>query len=108
MSRTRRFLGGGGVCVGHQDGAGVVGARRRRSAGRERDSDIGRTNLMSRPRRFLGGAGFGYANQVVVTLAGLWLVPFLLARTGQHDYGLWLVGTQVLAYLALMDFGVVA
>jgi O-antigen/teichoic acid export membrane protein len=44
----------------------------------------------------------------LVTVAGLWLTPFLLARTGQHDYGLWLVGTQVLAYLMLMDFGVVA
>jgi O-antigen/teichoic acid export membrane protein len=56
----------------------------------------------------LGGAGFGYANQLMVTVAGLWLTPLLLARTGQHDYGLWLVGTQVLAYLMLMDFGVVA
>jgi O-antigen/teichoic acid export membrane protein len=63
---------------------------------------------MSRTRRFLGGAGFSYANQVLVTVAGLWLTPFLLARTGQHDYGLWLVGTQVLAYLMLMDFGIVA
>lgn len=56
----------------------------------------------------MGGAGFGYANQVLMTLTGLWLTPFLLARTGQHDYGLWLVGTQVLAYLMLMDFGIVA
>ncbi|MBC7933418.1 MAG: oligosaccharide flippase family protein [Rubrivivax sp.] len=63
---------------------------------------------MSRTRRFLGGAGFGYANQVIVTVAGLWLTPFLLARMEQHDYGLWLVGTQALAYLMLMDFGVVA
>jgi O-antigen/teichoic acid export membrane protein len=63
---------------------------------------------MSRTRRFIGGAGFGYANQALMTVAGLWLTPFLLARTGQHDYGLWLVCTQVLAYLMLMDFGVVA
>jgi O-antigen/teichoic acid export membrane protein len=63
---------------------------------------------MSRTRKFLGGVGFGYANQVLMTVAGLWLTPFLLNRTGQHDYGLWLVGTQVLAYLMLMDFGVVA
>ncbi|MGB8509813.1 MAG: oligosaccharide flippase family protein [Pyrinomonadaceae bacterium] len=63
---------------------------------------------MSRTRRFIGGVGFGYVNQFLVTLAGLWLTPFLLARTGQHDYGLWLVGTQLLAYLMLMDFGVVA
>ena len=44
----------------------------------------------------------------MVTAAGLWLTPFLLHRTGQHDYGLWLVGTQVLAYLMLLDFGIVA
>jgi O-antigen/teichoic acid export membrane protein len=63
---------------------------------------------MSRTRRFIGGVGFGYANQVLMTVAGLWLTPFLLSRTGQHDYGLWLVGTQLMAYLMLMDFGVVA
>lgn len=63
---------------------------------------------MSRTKRFLGGVGLGYANQVLVTVVGLWLTPFLLHRIGQHDYGLWLVGTQVLAYLTLMDFGIVA
>ncbi|HST52674.1 MAG TPA: oligosaccharide flippase family protein [Pyrinomonadaceae bacterium] len=63
---------------------------------------------MTRTRRFIGGAGFGYANQAMVTVAGLWLTPFLLTRTGQQDYGLWLVCTQALAYLTLMDFGVVA
>jgi O-antigen/teichoic acid export membrane protein len=63
---------------------------------------------MSRTRRFLGGVGFGYANQALVTVVGLWLTPFLLYRIGQQDYGLWLVGVQILAYLALMDLGVVA
>jgi len=33
---------------------------------------------------------------------------FLLHRIGQHDYGLWLVGAQLLGYLGLMDFGIVA
>jgi O-antigen/teichoic acid export membrane protein len=64
--------------------------------------------LMSRTRKFLSGISYGYAYQVLVTVAGLWLTPFLLQRTGQHDYGLWLVGTQVMAYLMLLDFGVVA
>jgi len=41
-------------------------------------------------------------------LTGLWMTPFLLHRIGQHDYGLWLVGLQVLTYLTLIDFGVVA
>lgn len=63
---------------------------------------------MSRTKRFLGGISFGYANQLLVMVAGLWLTPFLLYRIGQHDYGLWLVGAQILSYLTLMDFGVVA
>jgi O-antigen/teichoic acid export membrane protein len=63
---------------------------------------------MSRTRRFLGGVSFGYANQVLMTLTGLWLTPFLLHRLGPPDYGLWLVGTQVMAYLMLADCGVVA
>ncbi len=63
---------------------------------------------MSRTNRFLSGISFGYASQVLATLAALWLTPFLLHRIGQHDYGLWLVGTQLMFYLALLDFGVVA
>jgi O-antigen/teichoic acid export membrane protein len=62
---------------------------------------------MSRTKRFLGGVSLGYTNQLLVTIVGLWLTPFLLHRIGQHDYGLWLVGAQLLGYLALMDFGIV-
>jgi O-antigen/teichoic acid export membrane protein len=63
---------------------------------------------MSRTKRFLGGVSLGYAYQFLLTVVGLWLTPFLLRRVGQHDYGLWLVGAQLLAYLSLMDFGIVA
>jgi O-antigen/teichoic acid export membrane protein len=56
----------------------------------------------------LGGLAFGYGNQLLVTLVGLWLTAFLLLRLGQQDYGLWLVGTRILAYLMLLDLGVVA
>lgn len=63
---------------------------------------------MSRTNRFLSGIGFGYASQVLTTLVGLWLTPFLLHSIGQHDYGLWLVGAQLMFYLALLDLGVVA
>jgi O-antigen/teichoic acid export membrane protein len=63
---------------------------------------------MSRTRRFLGGVFLGYTQQILVTLAGLWLTPFLLRQIGQHDYGLWLVGLQILTWLTLMDFGIVA
>src|SRR5688572_15300279 len=63
---------------------------------------------MSRTKRFVSGISIGYAGQLLTTIVGLWLTPFLLFRVGQHDYGLWLVGTQLMFYLALLDLGVVA
>jgi O-antigen/teichoic acid export membrane protein len=63
---------------------------------------------MSRSRQFAGGLVLSYGYQAAVILTGLWLTPFYLSRIGQHDYGLWLVGTQLLTYLTLTDFGVVA
>jgi O-antigen/teichoic acid export membrane protein len=63
---------------------------------------------MSRTLRFLGGVWLGYLYQALVTLVGFWLAPFLLRRIGQHDYGLWLVSLQILSYLMLTDFGIVA
>ena len=63
---------------------------------------------MTRTQRFLGGFTVGYAHMVAATAVGLWLTPFLLARLGAATYGLWLVGTQVIAYLLLMDLGIVA
>src|SRR5271169_6502072 len=61
----------------------------------------------SRSRRFLGGLIMTYGYQAIVLFVGLWLTPFYLRRIGQHGYGLWLVGTQLLTYLSLTDFGVV-
>lgn len=63
---------------------------------------------MSRTARFIGGFTTGYVHMVVATAVGLWLTPFLLGRLGATEYGLWLVGTQVVAYLLLMDVGIVA
>ena len=70
--------------------------RRRKSAG------------MTRTHRFLTGFMTGYAHLVLATIAGLWLTPFFLRELGQSTYGLWLVGTQIIAYLLLMDLGIVA
>lgn len=61
-----------------------------------------------RLRRFLGGLGLGYIQTFATIVVGLWLTPFLLRRLGSHDYGLWLLGSQVLTYLALLDLGIVA
>jgi O-antigen/teichoic acid export membrane protein len=58
--------------------------------------------------RFASGLGLGYLHTLVVLVVGLWLTPFLLRQLGSHDYGLWLLASQVLVYLALMDLGVVA
>jgi O-antigen/teichoic acid export membrane protein len=63
---------------------------------------------MSRTQRFLGGFTTGYVHMVVATAVGLWLTPFLLGQLGASTYGLWLVGTQIIAYLLLMDLGIVA
>ncbi len=62
----------------------------------------------SRLRRFVTGLGIGYIHTIATIVVGLWLTPFLLRRLGEHDYGLWLLGGQVLVYLALLDLGVVA
>jgi O-antigen/teichoic acid export membrane protein len=61
----------------------------------------------SRLRRFVGGLGLGYVNTLVTISVGLWLTPYLLRNLGSHDYGLWLLGAQLLVYLALMDVGIV-
>ena len=63
---------------------------------------------MSRTERFLGGVGLGYVSMVLALVVGLWLTPFLLGRIGTEEYGLWLITTQILGYLMLLDLGVVA
>jgi len=63
---------------------------------------------VTRTHRFLGGLSLGYFYLGLVTVVGLWLTPFLLGRIGQHEYGLWLITTQILGYLMLLDLGVVA
>lgn len=61
-----------------------------------------------RAQRLIGGLGLGYLQTAATVLVGLWLTPFLLRQLGSHDYGLWLLGTQVVFYLGLMDLGIVA
>ena len=61
-----------------------------------------------RAQRLIGGLGLGYLHTVATVIVGLWLTPFLLRQLGSHDYGLWLLGTQVVFYLGLMDLGIVA
>jgi O-antigen/teichoic acid export membrane protein len=62
---------------------------------------------MSRSRSFLGGALFAYIYQASLMVIGLWLTPFYIHTLGQRDYGIWLVGLQVLNFLLLCDFGII-
>jgi len=71
-------------------------------------TEVTSPNPVSRTSRFLGGLVMTYGYQGLLVVAGFWLMPFYLGRIGQHDYGLWLIGTQLLTYLTLTDFGVVA
>ncbi|HET9360120.1 MAG TPA: hypothetical protein VFO58_10225, partial [Vicinamibacterales bacterium] len=61
-----------------------------------------------RVQRLLRGLGLGYLHTAGTILVGLWLTPYLLGQLGSYDYGLWLLGTQVVVYLSLLDLGVVA
>jgi len=63
---------------------------------------------MTRTRRFVGGVTLSFLNLAVVTIVGLWLTPFLLDRLGEHDYGLWLLCSQIVGYLLLVDIGILA
>ncbi len=63
---------------------------------------------MSRTQRYLGGVVWTYVSMTVVLLVGMWLTPFYLRHLTVDRYGLWLVGAQMLAYLMLLDVGVVA
>jgi O-antigen/teichoic acid export membrane protein len=62
---------------------------------------------MSRTRSFLSGAFFSYVYQALLMVMGLWLTPFYIRTLGQRDYGIWLVGLQVLNFLLLCDFGII-
>ncbi|HEX8820397.1 MAG TPA: lipopolysaccharide biosynthesis protein, partial [Archangium sp.] len=63
---------------------------------------------MSRTRRYLQGMGVGYVQQLLSMAVGLFLTRFLLQRLGTEQYGLWVIGFQLLGWLLLLDVGVVA
>jgi O-antigen/teichoic acid export membrane protein len=63
---------------------------------------------MSRAHRYLQGVGVNYLQVVLVAACGLWLTRFLLDRIGPEELGAWLILLPLLAYLELVDLGVVA
>lgn len=64
--------------------------------------------MSTRTARFVQGAGWGYLHQLTVMVVGVWLTPFFLRQLGQFDFGLWLIGLQVVNVLMLVDFGILA
>ena len=63
---------------------------------------------MTRSKRFLRGLSVGYVNMGATLAVGLLLTPFLIRHLGQTELGIWLVLTQILMFLGLVDFGIVA
>jgi len=63
---------------------------------------------VSRAKPFTQSIALALCTQGIMMLAGLWLTPFLLHRLGPYQFGLWIVGQQLITYLTLLDFGVVA
>ena len=63
---------------------------------------------MSRTKSFFQGASFAYLYQGCALVIGLWLTPFYIRTLGTKDFGIWLVGLQVLNFLLLCDFGIIS
>ena len=61
---------------------------------------------MSRTKRATIAAGFGYAHFGFALIIGIVTVPLLLDRLGTRTWGLWLATGELLAYAAMVDFGV--
>lgn len=61
---------------------------------------------MSRTVRASIAAAFTYGQAAAKIGTGLWLIPFILRHLGARTYGLWLASGELLAYAALVDFGV--
>lgn len=57
-------------------------------------------------RRALIGAASNYAGKLFWIATWLFLTPFILSRLGPTDYGLWVLMGSVVAYGALLDFGI--
>ncbi len=63
---------------------------------------------MSRTRRLASGLSIGYVAQIIGVGISFWLGPFLVHHLGKSELGKWLIATQVVQYLGLVDLGVVS
>jgi O-antigen/teichoic acid export membrane protein len=63
---------------------------------------------MSLAQRAFIASSFTYLRLAIGLVVGVVLVPFVLRRVGSHEYGLWIVMGELLAYAALVDCGLVS
>src|SRR5581483_6670698 len=63
---------------------------------------------VTRAGRIARALTIGYGYQAAVAITGLVLVPFLIGRLGDDDFGRWAAVGQVLGVLGLLDLGVAA
>lgn len=63
---------------------------------------------MSRTAKIARALTIGYGFQLTVAVVGVVLTPFFLSRLGTVTYGQWLIVSQVLGLLGLLDLGVTA
>lgn len=61
---------------------------------------------MSRTRKAVVVASFGYLQYGLTIAGGILLVPLTLYYIGARTYGLWLATGELLAYAAMIDFGI--
>lgn len=61
---------------------------------------------MSRIRRATVAASFTYVQYALVIVSGIVLVPLMLHDLGARTYGLWLATGELLAYVGMVDLGV--
>jgi O-antigen/teichoic acid export membrane protein len=60
---------------------------------------------MSRTKRIVKGFAYGLGSQFLMLFVGLFLTPILLRWIGDQPYSQWLMVSQGLTLLALLDFG---
>jgi O-antigen/teichoic acid export membrane protein len=75
------------------------GKRKVRSLAREEGSTA---------KFLLRGSALRVTTAVVSALIGFFMMPFLVGRLGEHDYGIWIVATSLVGTYYLVDFGLSA
>jgi len=48
---------------------------------------------------------FTFATRVWVLAISIWLIPYMLSRLGNDEYGVWVLIAAFVGYIALLDFG---